>query len=156
VGELDPTLPLFDVATMPARIGASLAPARLALAALASFAALALLLAMLGVYGVVHYSTAQRTREMGIRLALGARPRDLVRLVVRQGVGLALAGIAAGVVAALSAGRALGGLLYGVEHSDPTSFAAGAGLLVLAAAAASYLPGRRAARVDPALSIRAE
>jgi predicted permease len=120
------------------------------------FAATTLLLALIGVHGVISYSVAQRTREMGIRMALGAPSRNLMSLVVRQGVWIASAGVAAGIVAALLLGRFVSGLLYGVGAHDPATLAVAALAIGVAAVAATILPARRATRVDPVVALRAE
>ncbi len=123
---------------------------------LASFAAVAVVLAAVGVYGVLAFIVAQRTREIGVRLAMGAAPQDVVRLIVREGAVLALAGLIAGFAGALAAGRTLATMLFGVTPQDPATFAGVAIALTAAALAASYLPARRAARVDPMEALRNE
>jgi len=117
---------------------------------------MALLLGVVGIYGVISYTVSQRTREIGIRMALGARREELTRMFVRHGVLLATIGAAIGLVAALGLSRVMSSLLFGVGASDPLTFALVALVLVAAAGAASYLPARRAAAVDPALALRAE
>jgi putative ABC transport system permease protein len=156
VRQLDPALPVFDVKTMPERIKGSLAPRRLAMAVLAGFAALSLVLALLGIYGVISYSTAQRTQEIGIRVALGARPQDVTRMVLRGGLGLALIGLGAGTLLFLALAHVVNSLLYGIGSRDPVTIAGGILLLSTIALIASYLPARRAARVDPLVALRAE
>jgi ABC-type antimicrobial peptide transport system permease subunit len=123
---------------------------------LSGFGALALGLAALGLYGVMAYSTAQRTRELGIRLALGAQPRDVMGLVLRDGARLAALGLGIGVAFALAGSRAVSSLLYGVPPNDATTFAAGVAVLGGATLLASYLPARRAAGVDPVSALRNE
>jgi putative ABC transport system permease protein len=121
---------------------------------LALFAGAALLLAAVGLYGVMAYLVAQRTPEVGIRIALGGRPVDVLRLVVRQGVGIAAAGLAAGLLGALALSRPLARLLYEVPPTDPPTYAGIALLLLLVALAASYVPARRATRIDPIDALR--
>jgi ABC-type antimicrobial peptide transport system permease subunit len=123
---------------------------------IAVFAALALALASVGIYGVMSYAVSAQSREFGVRLALGASPRDLVLSVLGRGLRLASLGAAIGVGAAMGVGRLLGGMLYGITASDPTTyFGVCAGLLVVAVAAC-YVPARRMARLDPAIVLRAE
>lgn len=153
---LDPQLPLHGLATMDDRVTASLARRRFSTLLLAAFALLALALGAIGTYGVMAYEVSQATRELGIRLALGATPRRLVGLVLREGLRLSLGGVAVGVVAALALTRALRSLLFGVPPFDPVTFAAVAAVLLAAALAACYLPARRAAAVDPVSSLRGE
>jgi putative ABC transport system permease protein len=145
-----------EAMTMDARISASLAPRRVNLYLLGLFAALAVGLAGLGIYGVMAYSVQQRTREIGIRMALGARSSDVRRMVLRQGLTLALGGAALGLAGSFIATRWVSSLLYGVHPADPATFAAAAILLLFVAAAACYLPARRATRVDPLVALRYE
>jgi putative ABC transport system permease protein len=123
---------------------------------LGTFAAVAVVLAAIGVYGVLAYVVSQRTQEIGVRLAIGATPADVVALFVREGVALAAIGLAVGGIGALAAGRALTGLLFGVRATDPLTFVLVATALAVAAFCASYVPARRAARVDPMLALRAD
>jgi ABC-type antimicrobial peptide transport system permease subunit len=120
------------------------------------FAAIAMIMAALGVFGVLSYTVTQRTRELGIRLALGAAPGAVRRMVVSQGLGLVAAGLAIGLAGSFALTRVMGGLLYGVAPTDPLTFATVGVLLALVAVAASYLPARRATRIDPILALRAE
>ncbi len=156
VQALDETLPIYDVKTLAEHMGLSLLPARAAAVLLGSFGALALLLAALGIYGVISYSVAGRTREIGLRMALGAQPTDVLRLIVGQGVRLALIGVGLGLAASLAATRFLESLLYGVSTSDPVTFGSVALLLLVVASLASYLPARRATKVDPMIALRHE
>jgi len=137
-------------------VGASIAQPRFRTLLLALFGALAVVLSGVGLSGVLAYSVAQRTREIGVRIALGAQSEDVLRLVVGQGMSLALAGIGIGLAAALALTRLLSGLLYGIGANDPATFAGIALLLVVVAAAASYFPARRASKVDPIVALRYE
>jgi putative ABC transport system permease protein len=123
---------------------------------LSIFAAVALLLASLGIYGVLAYLVSQRTQEIGIRMALGAGPRDVLLAVAGQGMGLSIAGIALGVAAALALTRLVSKLLFGIAASDPATFVTVAALLLVVASAACYVPARRAMRIDPILALREE
>jgi putative ABC transport system permease protein len=134
----------------------SLASERMNLLLFGLFAVLALALATIGIYGVLAYSVAQRTREIGIRLALGAHHNDVLRLVVSQGLRLAALGILLGLSGALTLTRLMAGMIYGVSATDPVTFLSVAILLGLVAAAACYIPARRAMRVDPMVALRYE
>jgi ABC-type antimicrobial peptide transport system permease subunit len=135
---------------------ANVSTSRFALFLVALFAALALTLAAIGIYGVISYAVSQRTHEFGLRMALGAQPGDVRRLVLRQGVKLAIAGVALGLAGALALGRVLWSLLYEVSAADPVTFTSVSGLSIAVAALACYLPARRATAVDPASSLRSE
>jgi putative ABC transport system permease protein len=153
---LDPLLPLGDVRTLEEVLDRAVAQPRFQTYLLSAFAGLALLLAAVGIYGVVSFSVSQRTREIGVRMALGALPTDVVRHFVRMGLRPVLLGLALGLVASLVAVRLLSGLLYEVPHTDPVTFVAVPAILVAVAALAALLPARRATRVDPMVTLRAE
>jgi putative ABC transport system permease protein len=142
--------------TMEQRVADSLAQPRVSVTLLTVFAAVALALAAVGIYGVVSYAVTQRTREIGIRMALGARQGDVLRLVVRQGMLPAVAGVALGLAGALAATRAMASLLYGVGAADPLTFAVVALFLATVALVATYVPARRATRVAPTEALRYE
>jgi putative ABC transport system permease protein len=156
IWEVDPLQPVSDVRPLQALLDGEVAARSVQSSLLAGFAALALVLASLGIYGVLSYTVAQRRREIGIRMALGAPAGEVVRMVVRQGLVLWAIGILIGLAAALAVTRALASLLYGVSATDPATFAAGAAVLGLVAAFASWLPARQAARVDPMITLKAE
>ena len=153
---LDPELPVYGLRSMAERVDASLARRRFSTLLLGLFAALALLLGTIGTYGVMAYQVSRGTRELGIRLALGATPRRLLAFVLREGMGLALAGVAFGLAAALVLTRAMRSLLFEVGAADPLTFLSVPGVLLAAALVACYLPARRAAAVDPVTSLRSE
>jgi putative ABC transport system permease protein len=156
VQSVDPNLPVFGERTMEDIVSSSLAQRRFALQVVGAFGVLALLLAGVGVYGVVAYSVSQRTREIGIRLALGASSGAILRWVFSQGMRLALLGTAAGLVGALALTRLLRGLLFGVSAADPVTYAGLAVLLAGVALLACYIPARRATKVDPMVALRYE
>jgi predicted permease len=147
---------IYSPQTMSEIISASLAAQRFSMILLGVFAALALVLASIGIYGVISYGVGQRTHEIGIRMALGAQPVHIVRLILRRGGMLALAGVALGLASALGLTRLMNSLLYGVRATDPLTFAAVAALLTLVALAACYIPARRATKVDPMVALRCE
>jgi ABC-type antimicrobial peptide transport system permease subunit len=153
---VDPTLAVDDVATMESLVERHLGDPRFRMQVLAAFAGVALFLTALGTYGVMAVAVGQRTREIGLRMALGARAAHVLGLVLRQGMAPVAAGVAAGLLAALAVGRALAAFLYGVAPHDARTAAAAAALLLAAALAACVLPVRRALRVDPAEALRDE
>jgi putative ABC transport system permease protein len=156
VHELDPKLPLYNVQTIREIVDQSIAQPRLNTTLLAVFAAMALLLATVGIYGIVSYTVALRSQELGVRMALGAQRRDVLQLVLREGAVLALAGVAIGVVASFGATRVIRSWLFGIGAGDVTTLVATSVALVTIALLASYVPARRATRVDPTLAMRAE
>jgi len=156
VKSADPALALRGVRTLDDVLGESLAPRRFAMSLVSGFAAVALLLAAVGIYGVLAFSVARRTREFGVRLALGATRQNLLGLVVRQGMAWSAIGLALGVAGALAAGRLLEGMLYGVRLADPIALGLVTATLLVVAVVACVVPATRAARVDPITSMRAE
>ena len=156
IASVDPRLPLGSVQTLNRQLAQSVSTQRFSMTLLGLFAVLALTLAGIGVYGVTAYMAGQRTHEVGVRIALGAQPMDIARLVIAEGLRLGLAGVAAGVVSALLLTRVLRNLLYGVTSSDPLTFVVVSGVLVGITLGACYLPARRAARVDPIATLRDE
>jgi predicted permease len=153
---LDPDLPMYYVRTMEQRVNESLARRRFSMLLVGVFAGVALALATIGIYGVMAYLVNQGTREIGIRMALGASRRSILTLVVRQGMGLALSGVTIGLGAAFLLTRLIRSLLFGVEATDPFTFVGISLLLVLIALLASYVPAQRAARIDPIVSLRCD
>ena len=153
---LDATAPVFNAVTMDERAQRVTARYRYSAAMMGAMALLALLMAAMGTYGVLAYAVAARTREIGIRMALGARPADVLRLVVGSGARIALAGIALGLIGTYAATRVLGALLFRVSPSDPVTFVGIAVLMGVVALLASYVPARRALKVDPVVALRAE
>jgi ABC-type antimicrobial peptide transport system permease subunit len=141
---------------MEQRVANSLSRRRFTAVLLALFAGFALALATIGIYGVMAYLVNQGTREIGIRMALGATQPTVLRLVVKQGMTLALTGVAIGLLGALAFGRLVSGLLYGVKSTDPLTFTLISVLLTIVALIASYIPARRAARIDPMICLRSE
>jgi putative ABC transport system permease protein len=153
---IDKDQPVTAIRTVNEVIASTTAPRRFNTLLLGIFAAVALSLAAVGIYSVISYSVTQRTQEVGVRMALGARPGDVIRLILKQGLTLTFIGIAAGVLGAIAASRAMSGLLYGVTATDPATFAAISLLLAIVATLACYLPARRAARVEPMAALRSE
>ena len=156
VAKIDPTLPLSGIRSMESVVSGSVSQPRLITQITGVFAGLALLLAAIGIYGVMAYTVTARKQEMGIRVALGARPSDILRLVVCQGMRMTLMGVALGVVVSLALTRLLASLLFGVQATDPLVFAAATLVLAGAAFVACYMPARRATRVDPIVVLRYE
>ncbi|MGA2076316.1 MAG: ABC transporter permease [Terriglobia bacterium] len=156
VHSIDPNQPIGDVRTMESLAAESVAPERLTMMVSLLFAALALVLAMVGLYGVISYSVAQRTHEFGVRMALGAERRDILKLVVGQGSRVVVVGVGMGILGALALTRFVSSLLYGVRPTDPLTFLAVTLLLTFVALLASYIPARRATKVDPLVALRYE
>jgi putative ABC transport system permease protein len=153
---IDTSVPVYRVATIESELADSVAPRRFNLILLGSFAAVAVLLAFIGIYGVIAYLVAQRTREIGIRVALGASRADVTRMVLQQGSAIIGVGVAVGILAALGLGRVMASLLYGVRPNDPWTLLAVAGSLTIVALLACLGPSWRAARIDPLIAIRGE
>ena len=156
VQSLDPNLPVFDVKTLNNHMKLALFPSKVAATVLGIFGLVALLLAAIGVYGITSYAVAQRTHEIGIRLALGAQLSDVLRLVLRQGLILTIIGAAIGLFGAFLATRAITSVLYGVSATDPLTFVFVSGLLIAVALLACYVPARRATKVEPLVALRNE
>jgi predicted permease len=156
VAEIDSREAVYSVQTMDEVISNSFAARRLSMLLLGIFAALALVLACVGIYGVISYLVSQRTREIGVRMALGAQPGDVLRLVIGHGAKMALIGVAVGIVAALGLTRLIANQLFGVSAHDPLTFLGVALLLIIVAVAACFIPARRAMRVDPMVALRYE
>jgi len=153
IREVDPNQPLVNVRTMEGALSNTVAQPRLQMVLLTLFALVAAALAVVGVYGVMAYTVSQRTQEIGVRVAMGASPGTVARLVVGQGLRLALAGVALGLVAAFAAARAIEGLLFNVSGMDPITFVVAPAVLSAAAVLASYIPARKAARISPVTAL---
>ena len=153
---IDKTVLTHRISTLESQLARAVAQRRFQTWLLTLFSALALLLAAVGIYGLVHQSVALRTREIGTRLALGAQPRDVLRLVIGQGMRLALCGVGIGLLAAFALTRVLAGLLFGVTATDPATFVAAPLALLVVALLACYVPARRATQVDPMIALRNE
>ena len=156
VHEVDPTQPISDLKTMDQRISLSMGPRRSAVALLSVFAAMALTLAAVGLFGLIRYNVTQRTQEIGVRMALGATRRDVLRMVLGESLRLGLFGVGVGLVAAFALTRVLATLLYGVSAADPATFAVMAVTLILVSLLAAWMPAHRATRVDPLVALRYE
>jgi ABC-type antimicrobial peptide transport system permease subunit len=156
VRAVDPTQPVSQVRLMTGMVNSSLAPRRFVVTVLGVFAAMALLMAVIGLYGVIGYAVTQRTQELGVRIALGAQPSEILRLVLGHGMKLAGLGAAAGLVASLGISRLLRNELFHVSAFDPLTFVLMAAALIAAALLASYIPASRATRVDPMVALRWE
>jgi len=156
IRDIDPEVPLIDPKTLEAVLDESLAQQRFAMTLLSLFAGFALLLAAIGIYSVLSYSVRRRMQEIGIRMALGARRRQILWLVVGHGLRLTVAGLVLGGIGAIAVSHLIAGLLFGVPPTDPVTFVAVAALLTAIALLACYLPARRAMRVDPMVSMRSE
>jgi predicted permease len=156
ISALDKDVPIFNIKTMKDVLYESVARERFTVLLLAIFAGVALILSAVGIYGVMSYAVTQRTHEIGIRMALGANTSDVLRLVVRQGIKLALAGVGAGVIGAFALTRLIEKLLFGVGATDPLTFTVISLLLTFVALLACWLPARRAAKVDPMIALRYE
>jgi predicted permease len=156
VHEMDKSVPVYQVATLENYVSKSVAQPRFQTLLLSCFAAIALMLSAIGLYGLLSYMVVQRTLEIGLRMALGAQRTDVLRMIVRRGLTLALIGLVAGLAISAMMTRLLSGMLYGIRPSDPVTFATGTALLLLVSLAASTVPAYRAARLDPMETLRAQ
>jgi putative ABC transport system permease protein len=156
VRELDPSLPVYNLSSMNEVVSKSMVQPRFLALLLATFSGIALFLAAIGIYGVMAYSVAQRTQEIGVRMALGARPHHVLRLVLSQSVIMLLIGAAIGLTGALALTRLMRTLLFEITATDPLTYVSVIGLLTVVALLASYIPARRAAKVDPLVALRYE
>ena len=154
--DVDPTLASNEFTTLEHTLDCAIAPRRLITGILGSFSSFALLLAVIGLYGVITYSVSQRTRDIGIHLAMGAQRGDVLRFVVGQGLRMAVIGVAIGLLAAFFVARVLQSQLYGVAPNDPVTFAVAPMALVTVAILATWIPARRAAKIDPMEALRYE
>ena len=156
IQEVDPNQPVFNVNTMEQVLSGSVASQRLSMFLLSMFAAVALVLAAVGIYGVMSYAVAQRTHEFGVRMALGAEARDVLRMVVRQGMQLTLLGVGVGLACALAMTRVMSSMVFGITATDPVTYGGVALLLAGVALIACLVPARRATKVDPIVALRYE
>ena len=156
VQRLDKNVPLADIRTLGSLVDGAVVGRRFTFGLVGCFAAVALILAAIGIYGVLSYLVSQRTREIGVRMALGAQARDVIRLTLKQGMRPALIGVGLGLAGAFAGTRLMSSLLFGVSATDPQTFAGSALLLMLVALLPCWLPARRAARVDPMVALRSE
>jgi putative ABC transport system permease protein len=156
VAAVDPDLAIYDVVTLEQAIADSFATKRLATVLIGLFAAVAIALAGIGLYAIVAYSVSRRTRDIGIQMALGARPRDVLRVVMGKGWRLAAMGLITGIVAASLCTRVMRGLVFDVNTTDPLTFVLAGSVLGAVTLVASYIPARRAARIDPSIALRHE
>lgn len=156
INAIDPGIAVRPATTGEAYLRDSLAPARFAVALLAAFAAIAIVLSAVGLYGVIAYTVTQRTRELGIRIALGAEPAGIATLVVGTGLRHALVGTSMGAVIAVASSRLISSMLYAVSPADPLTIVAAIVLIASVSVLASYMPARRAARIDPITALRVE
>lgn len=156
IRSVDADQPPYDIMTLEQGLREFLAPQRINMLLLATFAALALALASIGIYGVISYSVSRRTHEIGVRAALGAQPRDVLRLVLGQGMLLVGIGLGIGLAASFALSRVISSMLYGVSATDPSTFAGIALLLSIVAWMACYIPARRATKIDPMDALRRE
>ena len=154
--EVDPNQPVANIQTLKEIVKKSLSQRRFILALIGGFAGAALLLAAIGLYGVMGYAVSQRTREIGVRMALGARQRDVISMVVGQGMRIVLIGLAVGMIGAVGLSRLLQGFLFEIKPTDPTTFMGVSLILLLVALLACWLPARRASRVNPMVALRTE
>jgi ABC-type antimicrobial peptide transport system permease subunit len=153
---MDPDVPVAGLATLESYVSNAMAQTRFLLALIGTFAGLALVLASIGLYGVISYSARQRTREIGVRVTFGATGRDILRLILGQGMIVALIGVGVGLVAALALTRVVQSFLVGVSATDAITFAGVPALLIVVAAIAAYVPARRASAIDPVVALREE
>jgi ABC-type antimicrobial peptide transport system permease subunit len=156
VASIDPNVPVFELQSMESRFADSVAQPRFLLTLLGLFAVTAVILACIGLYGVIAQGVTERTREIGIRLALGARQHEVQRMILRAGGGLALVGIAIGLAGAFAGSRVIAAYLFGVQPIDPLTLGSATLVLLPVALLATWIPARRATRVDPAITLRAE